>query len=96
MTLFDRVLRGLERWREAVDRERDRVARLIALHGPLPLLTVLLDELELERTRVGELFTRLAVERHDPALLFSVRPRRVLKVTELPPRGPRARLEARR
>lgn len=85
MTLFDRVLSRLERWREAVDRERDLVARLIATHGATPLLAALLDELELERRRVTDLLTRLSCERYDPALLFPERPRRALKVTTLAP-----------
>jgi hypothetical protein len=86
MTLFDRVLLRLERWREAVDRERDLVARLLATPGATtPLLVALLDELELERRRVTDLLTRLSCERHDPALLFPVRPRRALKVTTLAP-----------
>jgi hypothetical protein len=78
-TLFDRVLVRVERWRDAVDRERDLVARLIAAQGPSPLLSALLDELDCERVRVRALHARLWAERDDPVLIFSVRPRRTLK-----------------
>lgn len=85
-SLFDRVLQHVERWREAVDRERDEIAMAIAAHGSTPMLQALLDELEAEHQRVTALHARLWAERHDPALLLSVRPRRALKV-QLQPRG---------
>ena len=85
-TLFDRLLVHLERWREAVDRERDEVARAIATHGSTPMLHALLDELAREQERVRALHARLWAERHDPALLLSVRPRRALKM-QLQARG---------
>jgi hypothetical protein len=78
-TLFDRVLVRVARWQEAVDRERDEVASAIAAHGSTPMLQALLDELALEQQRVKALHQRLWADRHDPALLLSVRPRRALK-----------------
>jgi hypothetical protein len=84
-TLFDRVLLRLERWREAVDRDRDLVARTMVVSGSTSLLAAWLDELDLERARVTALLARLSVERHDPALLFPVRPR-ALKAALLPRR----------
>jgi hypothetical protein len=78
----------VERWRDAVDRDRDLVATLIAEHGSSPMLQALLDELDKERVRVRALHARLWAEREDPVLIFSVRPRRALKAS-LRPRASR-------
>jgi hypothetical protein len=72
---FERILSRLHRWRDAVDRDRDLVALEMRLAGVTPFLEAWLEQLDLERVRVEGLLTRLSAERHDPALLFPVRPR---------------------
>lgn len=84
-TLFERVLIRLDRWRDAVQRERDLVAQLLLEGQSTPMLHALLDQLDVELARVTALRDRLCVERNDPSLLFPCRPK-VLKVAALKPR----------
>jgi hypothetical protein len=81
LTPFDRIVARVERWLEGVDRDRDVLANTLAARGATPMDLLLLDELTRERARVLALLERLRADRHDPALLFPVRPPRVAKAS---------------
>lgn len=79
ITPFDRIVAGVERWLEGVDRDRDLTATVIAASGSTPVLAALLDRLDRERAQVVALLARLQADRHHPALLLSERPRRMAR-----------------
>jgi hypothetical protein len=80
---------GVERWLEAVDRDRDLAAMVIAGSGATPVLEALLDRLTRERAEVVALLERLRADRHHPALLLPARPQRMAKALLTPRRRQR-------
>jgi hypothetical protein len=97
VNLHERNLRRVQRWIDAIDKERDALARTLdgtrlVTDVHRAFVMVRLGKLEEEKADVVALLRRLESDRYQPALMFSARP--VLRMLSVPLRRNQERKRA--